>query len=70
MDYISVIYLGQEAKQPLIRLSSELSYRLEPHGYLTPVSVRHRGMVQPGGGEGCTRGGAVAGWPEGYYTGY
>ena len=57
MDIISVINLGHTAKQPLIGLPSELSYRLEPHGLILQyVSAG----VGTGGAVG--RGGVYPGW--------
>ena len=58
--YLSVIYLGHKAKQPLIEAGSELSDGLEPHGQFDHAVVQ--GPLPPvlPGGEGCTRGGA--GW--------
>ena len=57
------------AKQPLIGLLSELSYGLEPHGQFDYHCRIDVGTSRRVGREGCTRGGAVAGYPEGCYTG-
>ena len=58
MDIFSVIYLGHMLKQPLIRSSSELGDRLEPHDWFMDVraaagcmtAVRGRGGGVPGVG--------------------
>ena len=70
MDPRSVITLGQLANVPLIRPSSELSYRLEPHGYKLSGDVAGVDMLGVLGGEGCTRGGASWVVLGGCYTGY
>ena len=70
MDNLSVIILGHTQQQPLIRPSSELSYRSEPHDHILSAvmtGVREYwctwagsgvpGVVQTGGYmEGCIPG--------------
>ena len=51
MDIPKVIYLGHTLKQPLIGPPSELVDGFEPHGLIYLRTVRHGGMVQPGGEE-------------------
>ena len=69
-DFYSVITLGKHLKQPLIRPSSELADRLEPHDLIySAVPVVRQCWVPGGGVAGVYPGWGLGGYQEGAIPG-